>query len=262
MIEVSLFLAISASLIVLTLGLAQLVDRQRFQDTMITLRGTFQAQYEEVRAGINSRIGSSEASGLSSCGNTNEVAGKSAKCLTIGKLLRFAPGDTVKISYVVMQENDALRGTTDLEKIKNAALFEVETNDAGGRRQDVKIDWGGEIVGGFSVGNSRSQDVRRRDNLLLIRSPQSGAMLMFTNVNTPERRSAQTWSRINLGDAKNTENLALIIKNAGGGLPGAAVCIDAGASSSNVRLKIPASGINMTNPLNTRNNLNTICLDS
>ena len=85
-LEAGLALGVSASLILLTIGLGSMVSRRRFEDSLTMAQSFIQAQYNEVRSGINARIGGTE-SDILGCGSN--AAGNSEDCYSVGRLLTF-----------------------------------------------------------------------------------------------------------------------------------------------------------------------------
>ena len=55
-LETGLAIAMSATLVLLTFGLAAMVGRGRFRDSLVTTQSFIKQQYNEVRSGINSRL--------------------------------------------------------------------------------------------------------------------------------------------------------------------------------------------------------------
>ena len=293
-IETSMFLAISASLIFLTLGLNVLVARQRFNDTMNSLRTTLQSEYEEVRSGINTRLGGASGLGGTTCstvgGGTTGAAGTS-KCLALGTLIQFntdltsTPNkNSIKISYIVgagpsdgtidsasttlwpngWPNNDSVNTLSDMAALVNTKLwvvgnsssYNVWTTDATAQPRTVKLQWGGEFVAGWNwtPGNDSSQ--KSVQALAILRSPVSSAIMVVPLSNTnpvSTTTGVVTLPSTGTGAAAtiNTLNtpMAFIINNVYPGLPGAAICIDAGAISQAVRLVMPATPSEFTLPV-------------
>ena len=67
-----------------------MVSRRRFQDTLSTGQAFLQTQYNEVRSGINSRLGGAGSNLFGGCGD-QVAAGNSASLLyMVGRLLSFS----------------------------------------------------------------------------------------------------------------------------------------------------------------------------
>jgi type II secretory pathway pseudopilin PulG len=264
-IEVSLFLAISAALLLLVAGLQSMVTRQRFQDSMTSLRTTIQSEYEEVRSGINSRLGGVNIQG---CGTGTSAPGADNECLMIGKLIRFnADSSNIYINYVVAAEAtvpQADSGLSDQDALsRNETTLKVidptgtGTGDAVAKRQTVGIQRGSEFVGGWTIPDDDFVPPENINGLAILRSPVSGAVLVFAIKNG----AVQSDGRLRLDSANAVYNIptALMIRSSSGGFPGAAVCIDRGQTSSAVRLTIPVDNPNPSGGFSTTK-LKEICV--
>jgi hypothetical protein len=249
-IETSLFLAISASLILLVLGLWNMVARQRFQDTMVTLRSTVQVEYEEVRTSINERLGTSQVEGCYDdgiIGSGQDRTGNS-KCLAVGKLIQFTTNSQdIKINYVVSIDgtNSQHLDKSDEEALKsmqlrlvgdNGSNYNIKSSDAAILPKTVRIEWGGEFAKGWTIPSTGSPV--STNTIAILHSPISGAILVFTfkgNVNPVSSSGA-----LSLSSSSVSQPIAIMIKNGQVGFKGAALCIDSGSSSTAVRMAIPA----------------------
>ncbi|MCL2280989.1 hypothetical protein FWC31_03900 [Candidatus Saccharibacteria bacterium] len=250
-IEVALFLAISASLILLTVGLWTMVSRQRFQDTMTTLRNTIQAEYEEVRTNINERVGTN---GVVKCpidGTIDpgvNVTGNS-KCLAIGKLIEFVPNSqNIKISYIVLVEDtdnryfnmgdeSALRSMELAVIGDSSSLYEVKTSDPAIIPKNIQLAWGGEFATSWTIPTSDIDSPIKSSGLAILHSPISGAVLIFSFASS---NPVSGTGILNLTTAKVNQPLAIMIKNVQVGFKGGAICIDSGSSSVAARSIVPA----------------------
>jgi len=254
-IELSLFLAISGTLVLLTIGLWAMVARQQFQDTMTTLKSVIQTEYGEVRTSINERLGSVDIRGCEPDGTTSGDKTGNTKCLAIGKLIEFTPGrKEIKISYVVaipeneqylsMSDEAALReigkgtGTgTQLWVIDDVSTYHVKADDDAVKPKIINIEWGGEFARSWTIPTS-DPDPKSSSAIAILHSPVSSAVLTFAlTLNNPVSNSGG----LTLGDSALTNQpIAIIIKNNLLGFKGAAICLDGGASSTAVRTAIPA----------------------
>ena len=84
-LETGLAIAMSTTLVLLTFGLAAMVGRGRFRDSLVTTQSFIKQQYNEVRSGINSRLTEGDASTnkmepVSGCKNAaiNEEIGRAS----------------------------------------------------------------------------------------------------------------------------------------------------------------------------------------
>jgi type II secretory pathway pseudopilin PulG len=249
-IEVSLFLAISGSLILLTIGLWTMVSRQRFQDTMITLKNTIQSEYEEVRTNINERLGNTDIKECFSKNVETNRAGNS-ECLVIGKLIQFTrDSQDVRISYIVSEGDKSgdYSGMGDEQALKKMALhviggnntgtsgYYIKTSDPAVIPKDIRIEWGGEFASGWTI-PVEVKAPEPSDTIAILHSPISNAVLVFAFKSNPVGSDG----KLDLsGSGLINQPVALMIRNNLVGFKGAAICIDSGASSVAVRAAIPA----------------------
>ncbi|MCL2174285.1 hypothetical protein FWH58_03295 [Candidatus Saccharibacteria bacterium] len=256
-IEVSLFLAISGALVLLTLGLWTMVARQRFQDTMTTLRSTIQSEYEEVRTSMNERLGGTyNVEGCVDDGviTSGDRTGNS-KCLVIGKLLEFTPGNRdIKISYVVsigganadyssLSDEEALRkmGTDGTLAVignsndSSSSGYSVKTTDPAIIPRTVRIEWGGEFATSWTI--PETDNPQTSSSLAILHSPISSAIIVFSFAPT---NPVTTAGKLQLSVASARQPIAIMIRNTQRGFGGAAICIDDGPSSIAARTAIPA----------------------
>ena len=257
-IEVSLFLAISASLIILTFGLASMVARQRFQDTMLSLRDLIQSQYEEVRHGIGAEYGATfNVGGIPGVNCTNSGVPGTNNCFIVGKLIRFSPNSSdIRMVYVIASYS----GTKSLSEVtlSDMSLYyldDANITGAGGssvKPQTHQIQWGGTYVVGMSIpynyaGASRTPNEFR---IAILKDPLSGSMRVYPQVTL-------SGNKITLPVNGYDRNIILVIKNNQAGFNGAAVCILHSANSANLKLVVPMQ--NIDNSDNTQNEARNGC---
>lgn len=130
-VEVSLALAVSASLILLTVGLANMVTRQRFKDNLVSLESFIQRQFSDVR----SNIAPSESEVLRKLchgdyRDTSEIPVVNYACYPIGRYIKF-DDDSKKVTssqvYAVVGKTwpDPTAG------LKNLGIMEVGSEGYG-----------------------------------------------------------------------------------------------------------------------------------
>jgi len=251
-VEVSLFLAISGALILLTIGLWNMVARQRFQDTMVTLRSTIQSQYEEVRTSINDRLAGVQVNGCDAPGATDNKIGQSG-CLAIGKLIQFNGPDVV-ISYIASPgevdsscdgRDDAYILTTSsclsLFVVKSSGS-QIHTDDPAIQPQTVRLQWGGEFAAGWTIPLDPFLSPLQSNALAILHSPSSSAVLVFAFApySTASSPVSPSKGQLVMANAKLNQPLAMMIRNNQAGFAGAALCIGSGSSSTAVQTVIPA----------------------
>lgn len=174
-IEVTIFLGISGLLLVgMFLGTGTLVAQQRFKDTTDNLQGYFQAQYEEVVNGVNTR-----SSGVV-CGAASTDPGRSG-CLLLGKVLTVsASGTSIQASYII--STVSLTGTEadDSARLIRAGLKVV---DAGQTTYELK--WGAELSQVTRSTPLISQPGRGAVNsIAFVQLPDSGRIVQLYYKNT------------------------------------------------------------------------------
>ena len=269
-LETGLAIAMSATLVLLTFGLAAMVGRGRFRDSLVSAQTFVKQQYSEVRSSINSRLvdGNNNNKALvSSCDNAT-VPGNSAQCYVMGRLIEFYnDGDTgqIKSSYVVATMDEATakawpnRNKSALDNLKNGnvklyALTNDNGNDAGLNPSIKSIGADNKIVKSWQLDTSSNQatDIQpnsSRANMIILRSPLDGSLVVAPMVglnsgnNLPQGVMKVDLSSVNGGMSINTK-LALAIRNGGLGYPGGTRCISGGDSSSGISNNFNVAGGN------------------
>ena len=268
-LETGLAIAMSTTLVLLTFGLAAMVGRGRFRDSLVSAQTFVKQQYSEVRSSINSRLvdgNNSNQALVSSCNNAT-VPGNSAQCYVMGRLIEFYnDGDTgqIKSSYVVATMDEVTakawpdRNKSTLENLKNRnvklyALTNDNGNDAGLNPSIKSIGADNRIVRSWQLDVSSKQATNIQPNILkanmiILRSPLDGSlvvapMVSISNNNLPQGVMKVDLSSVNGGMSINTK-LALAIRNGGLGYPGGTLCISGGDSSSGISNNFNVAGGN------------------
>ena len=268
-LETGLAIAMSTTLVLLTFGLAAMVGRGRFRDSLVSAQTFVKQQYSEVRSSINSRLvdgNSSNQALVSSCNNAT-VPGNSAQCYVMGRLIEFYNDvDTgqIKSSYVVATMDEVTakawpdRNKSALDNLKNGnvklyALTNDNGNDAGLNPSIKSIGADNKIVRSWQLDTSSNQatDIQpntSRANMIILRSPLDGSlvvapMVLISNNNLPPGVMKVDLGSVNGGMSINTK-LALAIRNGGLGYPGGTLCISGGDSSSGISNNFNVAGGN------------------
>ncbi len=261
-LETGLAIAMSATLVLLTFGLAAMVGRGRFRDSLVTTQSFIKQQYNEVRSGINSRL--TEGSGTNTdkqiiggvC-NNKFIPGNNNGCYIIGRLLTFDnDGEVgrVKSSFII-----AVVGTgskwpdstqTGLDNLKDSnvtlyALTDTSGNDAG-LNPTVKQVGDNMLMKAWLVKNgSSSLDLlydgthpslgSNLNNMAILRSPVDGSLVVASKVGLKDVSASLGISGLMELDLKNAvtdmsqdDKLALAVRNSGLGYPGGVICIPGG----------------------------------
>lgn len=213
-----------------------------------------QAQYNEVRSGINARIGGTE-SDILGCGSN--AAGNSEDCYSVGRLLTFGTDSGgngyIKSSYVVAKVTGASKDDpwpssdagTGLDNLKDSkvSLYAVtsDSEDDGGLRATVKELGGNTIEQAWYVrDNANAQQISpvSNSNLALLRSPLDGSMIVVANVNlSGADADGLQMVNLNAGGTNYDENLTssdkvvIGVANGGIGQQGGVICMSGGGSS-------------------------------
>lgn len=269
-LETGLAIAMSTTLVLLTFGLAAMVGRGRFRDSLVTTQSFIKQQYNEVRSSINSRLvdGNSTNQALVSSCNNATVPGNSAQCYVMGRLIEFYNDvDTgqIKSSYVVATMDEVTakawpdRNKSTLKNLKNGnvklyALTNDNGNDAGLNPSIKSIGADNRIVKSWQLDVSSKQATNiqpniPRANMIILRSPLDGSLVvapmvgLISSNNLPKGVMEVDLSSVIGGMSINTK-LALAIRNGGLGYPGGTLCISGGDSSSGISNNFNVAGGN------------------
>ena len=258
-LETGLAIAMSATLVLLTFGLAAMVGRGRFRDSLVTTQSFIKQQYNEVRSGINSRL--TEGSGTnadnqaigSACSN-KFIPGNNNGCYIIGRLLTFDnDGDNgrIQVSFIiaVVGANSKWPDSTKpgLYNLNNGvtlyALTDTSGNDAGlnptikqmggNSLEKVWLLQNGGLETLYSAHPSLGSNLK--NNMAILRSPVDGSLVVASKVGLKDVSASLGISGLMELDLKNAvtdmsqdDKLALAIRNSGLGYPGGVICIPGG----------------------------------
>lgn len=259
-LETGLAIAMSTTLVLLTFGLAAMVGRGRFRDSLVTTQSFIKQQYNEVRSSINSRLTEGDASTnkmgpVSECKNT-AIPGNNGGCYIIGRLLTFDnDGEVgrVQSSYIIATvpknskpawPDNTQTGLKNLQD-NNVKLYALtgDNNDAG-LNPTIKQMGGNSLEkvwllqnGGWETLYDAAHPPNSgpgQNNMAILRSPVDGSLVVVSAAvlsdvpNTPVKGLRQ----INLSLAKTNmsqdDKLALAVRNSGLGYPGGVICIPGG----------------------------------
>ena len=277
-LETGLAIAMSTTLVLLTFGLAAMVGRGRFRDSLVTTQSFIKQQYNEVRSGINSRL--TEGSGTnadkqtigSACSN-KLIPGNNNGCYIIGRLLTFDnDGEVgrVKSSFIIAVVGpnskwpDSTKTGLDNLKVKDGsvtlyALTDTSGNDAGlnpmvkqiGSNKLEKV-W---LIGNANMSlydsNSNKQNPNQTNNIAIMRSPVDGSLVVVPAVvldNVPNA-PVNGLKQINLNNVvkasmSQDDKVVLAVSNSGLGYPGGVICVPGGDSSTGISNNFNVTGNN------------------
>lgn len=256
-LETGLAIAMSATLVLLTFGLAAMVGRGHFRDSLVTTQSFIKQQYNEVRSGINSRLTEGDASTnkmepVSGCKNA-AIPGNNNGCYIIGRLLTFDnEGEVgrVKSSFIIAVvgpnskwPDSTKTGLKNLQD-NNVKLYALtgDNNDAG-LNPTVKQMGDNMLMKAWLVKNGSSSPDLLYDgihsnasgnNMAILRSPVDGSLVVASKVGLTGVPSLGISGLMEL-DLKNAvtdmsqdDKLALAIRNSGLGYPGGVICVPGG----------------------------------
>ena len=258
-LETGLAIAMSTTLVLLTFGLAAMVGRGRFRDSLVTTQSFIKQQYNEVRSGINSRLTEGDASTnkmepVSGCKNA-AIPGNNNGCYVIGRLLTFDnDGEVgrVQSSFIIAVVGpnskwpDSTKTGLDNLKVKDGsvtlyALTNTSGNDAG-LNPTIKQMGGNSLEkvwllhqnGGLET-HSAHPSIVGLNNMAILRSPVDGSLVVASKVDLTDASSSgiKGLKKLDLHQSAVTnmsqdDKLALAVRNQGLGYPGGVICIPGG----------------------------------
>ena len=276
-LETGLAIAMSATLVLLTFGLAAMVGRGRFRDSLVTTQSFIKQQYNEVRSSINSRLTEGDASTnkmgpVSECKNT-AIPGNNNDCYIIGRLLTFDnDGEVgrVKSSYIIAVVGTGSKwpdstktGFDNLKDSKDSnvtlyALTDTSGNDAGlnptvkqiGSNKLEKVWLIGKINMSLYDSDSKNKNPNQTNNIAIMRSPVDGSLVVILAAVLDEVPNAPVngLKQINLNVAKASmsqdDKVVLAVRNSGLGYPGGVICVPGGDSSAGISNNFNVTGSN------------------
>ena len=262
-LETGLAIAMSATLVLLTFGLAAMVGRGRFRDSLVTTQSFIKQQYNEVRSGINSRLTEGDVSTnkmgpVSECKNT-AIPGNNNDCYIIGRLLTFDnDGEVgrVQVSFIIAVVGKGSKWPdstkTGLDNLKDSnvtlyALTDTSGNDAG-LNPTIKQMGGNMLMKAWLVkSGSSSLDLlydgshpsnytsgNSGNNMAILRSPVDGSLVVASKVGLSDVTSSNIKGLKKLSfqsamtNMSQDDKLALAVRNSGLGYPGGVICIPGG----------------------------------
>lgn len=255
-LETGLAIAMSTTLVLLTFGLAAMVGRGRFRDSLVTTQSFIKQQYNEVRSGINSRLTEGDVSTnkmgpVSECKNT-AIPGNNNDCYIIGRLLTFdndSDNGRVQVSFIVavVPANSKWPDSTKpgLYNLENGVTLYALTNTSGndaGLNPTIKQMGGNSLEkvwllhqnGGLETLYSAHPSIVGLNNMAILRSPVDGSLVVASKVDLTDASSSgiKGLKKLDLQSAvtnmSQDDKLALAVRNQGLGYPGGVICIPGG----------------------------------
>lgn len=274
-LETGLAIAMSTTLVLLTFGLAAMVGRGRFRDSLVTTQSFIKQQYNEVRSGINSRLTEGDASTnkmepVSGCKNA-AIPGNNNGCYVIGRLLTFDnDGEVgrVQSSFIIAVVGTGFKWPdstkTGLDNLKDSnvvtlyALTDTSGNDAGlnptvkqiGSNKLEKVWLIGDTNMNLYDSNSNKQNPNQTNNIAIMRSPVDGSLVVVLAavLDDVPNASVKGLKKINLDLTKTNmsqdDKVVLAVSNSGLGYPGGVICVPGGDSSTGISNNFNVTGSN------------------
>ena len=258
-LETGLAIAMSTTLVLLTFGLAAMVGRGRFRDSLVTTQSFIKQQYNEVRSGINSRLTGGSGTTVDTqiiggaCGN-NLIPGNNNDCYIIGRLLTFDnEGEVgrVRSSFIIAVVGKGSKWPdstkTGLDNLKDSnvtlyALTDTSGNDAGlnptikqmggNSLEKVWLLQNGGLETLYSAHPSLGSNLK--NNMAILRSPVDGSLVVASKVSLSDVTAPGITGlkKLDLQGAvtnmSQDDKLALAVRNSGLGYPGGVICIPGG----------------------------------
>lgn len=172
-IETMLFLAISAALFAaIMVGIGTNVERQRYRDTVNSLRSQLQEQYAQA-ANINNGRSSDENCSFSGSSVTLSPTGGTAprgtsNCVILGRFIRSTDGVTLTTGNVI---GHRLPAADESRTGWQDAAFNYARAYSTINQQSYTVAWGNKVTQPF--------------HLMVLRSPQNGALSVIHVPSTP-----------------------------------------------------------------------------
>lgn len=172
-IEVSLFLGISALLLVIALvGTGVSIRTTRFTDSTRSLHAYVQQQYDDLLNGVNSRFGNESCTSGAIDTSTSQTPGTS-NCLYMGRLIVFKQSSHTITTYSIIGTEPA---NVDYNKSDEQLIYDFAPTIVTNVGVDTyTIPWLATISG-----SKRLVDSKAVDAFALIRSPRSTRIVSYT----------------------------------------------------------------------------------
>ena len=273
-LETGLAIAMSTTLVLLTFGLAAMVGRGRFRDSLVTTQSFIKQQYNEVRSGINSRLTEGDVSTnkmepVSGCKNA-AIPGNNNDCYIIGRLLTFDnDGEVgrVQSSFIIAVVGTGFKWPdstkSGLYNLNNGvtlyALTDASGNDAGlnptvkqiGSNKLEKVWLIGDTNMSLYDSYSNKQNPNQTNNIAIMRSPVDGSLVVVPAAVLSDVPNAPVkgLKQINLNNVvkasmSQDDKVVLAVSNSGLGYPGGVICVPGGDSSTGISNNFNVTGNN------------------
>ncbi len=295
LIEVGLALAISGSMLFMVASLHNMSVRQRFNDSINGTKTFIERQYNDVRFGINARMGGNKLpEGLEGCSfhGTADTTGNS-DCYVVGRLLEFKH-DKILVSYIVATPDKSKpegRAWDNPDGIKLSAAYIIYaaanqgwlkvlpagSADADAGSRSTQRLYGSENVleGAWNVVRGSEPTQINKDNvaIAILHNPIGGAVMAYNNIKLEADATGKIARVMKFTDSddmskigssvdalNNTLGIVLYLKKEGANDSySVAYCIPTQGTLAGVQSNAPAPfKLDLSLP-NDRNNLIGVC---
>lgn len=179
-IEVTLFLAVSSILAVaLLVGMNNTINRQKYKDSVVTLKTYLQSQYTFAANTVSDRDDSINCNNGVLSSNEGSLVG-STDCLVLGRIIKIVDdGSELRAVNIIGSKTRDIKGLGEKDNlIRNYRFINTDTV-AGELKSALKVEsmyipWGATVV----KPDSQSDKIQYIA-MVIIRSPQSGAIYTF-----------------------------------------------------------------------------------
>lgn len=184
-IELILFLAISALLLTMVMGgISTNVNSSRFLAATKDMQSYLQNQYNDVTAGVSQRAAGAECA----YDGANSAPGASDNCIVIGKLVKIEQDQILTYTVVAQTEPQAsCNGQTraagsnsDAARIFDYCPYAIGEGAAGGIVEIHQNLWGVDAYKRVYLQDGASGVVTTFDSIAVLRSPNTGNIYTFT----------------------------------------------------------------------------------
>lgn len=172
-VEVMLFLAVTSVMAVgILAGSSIAIDRQRYRDSVYSLKGLMQEQYSQINNVVNtgnqnrrSPQCTGDASAITLDDSIDQVRGTS-QCLILGRFVLVEPQKVTTYNVIGFRSGNT-NGANDIATLQQFA-FSLES------AEETEVAWGAQIV------TPGATPLLLTASVLIVKSPLSGLTMTFT----------------------------------------------------------------------------------
>lgn len=237
LVEVTIALAVSASLILLTVGLSTMVGRRQFEDSLIEDKEFIQTQYSEVKSGINARINNNPLNDI--CPRNGAIIGNNKNCLSIGRLINVTEDNIISRPVIAQYENGwpnknkSLQWNLTGDGSKNVTLYYLNDSSSTALSSTKSLGKGKKKSAWHLTNGGSDSD---KTALLLLKSPLDGNVLAMAVSNPSDESNYYVKiSKLDHGNRLAKDDYIVYgISNTGSGQKGGLICVASGNDSASI----------------------------